>query len=212
MLRDAAVTLIQNRLGQRSGLDTQIVDEMQAAQERLEQEAALPWFLLTQEDIVISASPFALSGLTASFLREVDTDNPLWRQSTTDSADWEPVIKDSYDALRYETSLNGTGTPRYYTLYGDSLYLFTAPDTSYTFRYLFYQKAAVLSSNIENVWLASASGLLVSETGLTTARFLRDKDAVNFFGQELARARVNLNNFMAARETAGRSTVINDRE
>lgn len=56
-----------------------------------------------------------------------------------------------YDVYQAAYSATSSGTPEFYTLIGDNLYLDPAPSTSYTYSILYYQRLLPLASGVN--WL-----------------------------------------------------------
>ena len=54
----------------------------------------------------------------------------------------------------------------------------------------YYQKAVVLDTNVENLWLANASELLIGGAGLRIAMDLRNKSATELFDVMYKKARL----------------------
>ena len=187
MTRDEAVQIIADRLGQRSGLSTQIVSEMKLAQVRLERRGFLPWFLRAKYATTLDTSPIYHP---TGFIREIE-DIPLLAY-TDDDGVLQELQKDFYSVLVKATAnedIDSTGAPEYYAMLDASqIWLFPSPDKSYTAEERFYQGASVLETDIENAWLQYAPEVLICETGLRIAQFLRDEVAVGLFKTDLGLA------------------------
>lgn len=189
MLRDSAVALIKGRLQRKnfSDLDALIVSEMQAVQEELESAAFLPWFLLSEKMTVtraVSTNDDRLA-LPTGFLKEYE-EGSLWLQTTDSENPQKAMQKGFYDiALKVYP---GTGTPKVYALDGDYFRLRPEPDEEETFYIKVYKKDTVLSTNIENKWLANASGWFMAEVAYKMAAlYLKDAKAANIFAAEVKR-------------------------
>lgn len=171
MLRDAAVTLLKKRLRRQgdSAIATDIIDELQATQERLEQGVTLPWFLVsddTSRQCTIGNETFAVP---IGFIRVYEEGGALWyRELTTEK--WNPITRDDYTAIYNKNGIS-TGAPKNYSLEGSNYKLSQIPDKAYYMRTKAYVKGVLLDSNVENVWLANASDLLLAETGVVIASF-----------------------------------------
>lgn len=203
LYRDDAVQLIMDRLGMRTGLDTQIIRHMKAVQSMLESKPTLPWFLVRNYSFSTSSQEQAIP---QDFIREIDDFDALWIRDS--AGNLKSLDKFDYDALATSVSYQGYSEPKAYALYGLSLYLFPAPDKSYDFQLLYFGFDAELSSNIKNSWLTFASRLVVAETGLSTARMLRDYEQSSIFAVEAKEAWADLIRSNTARlQAAVRSTV-----
>lgn len=187
MTRDEAVNIIANRLGQRTGLTSQIIAEMKLAQTRLEHGGFLPWFLRIKYDATFDTSPIYMQD---GFLREIE-DIPMIAYADDDGIMRE-VQKDYYSTLVTATAngdLDETGPPEYYAMRDATfIHLFPVPDKAYTGTTNYYQAAATLSTDIENLWLKHVPEVLICETGIRIAKFLRDEVAVALFKEDLASA------------------------
>jgi hypothetical protein len=210
MLRDAAVDIIAKRLGQRSGLDAQILAEMKLKQIALERSPFLPWFLVQCTSFSCGIGQ-EYAQPAATFLREVDAGS-LWIQAT-DGA-WSVLNKDDFDQLVAYFGVTyplTTGYPTHYALLFNivsKFYLFPVPDANYGMRLWAFMQDAVLETNIENNWLKYAPDLLISETGMVMARFLRDEAAVKLFNDDRKEALARLMADNEARIQAAMSVVL----
>ena len=197
MTPNAAATLVQARLGNRSGLDTQFHLELQAAQIEMEQDPTLsPWFLRSYADSV-DLSPTTSNSilLSASFLRPADGVDNLFYEAAT--GEWKPLLllqdKVLYLTAAEQAAANlptGAPTSAFFETQQPSKYLRfdPYPDVNYTIRYFGYFAAASTSGNVENVWMISAPDLMIAKAGLRIARYLRDPAAVKLWEQDLQEA------------------------
>lgn len=175
MLRDDAVALIQQGLSFRTGLTSQIITMMQYVQgDILEQRATLPWFLLEEFSEAETTSGEERLLLPADFLGEYE-EGTLWLYTpTADPEDqWEEIEKDFLDNIK----TGETGPPEAYALTNKYFRLAPTPDAVYKIKMVYYKKGQVLSSNIENEWLANAGDLLINLTGVHMAEDLSNDKA-----------------------------------
>jgi hypothetical protein len=198
MMRDEAVAIIANRLGQRTGLNAQIVTEIILAQNRLEQEPFLPWFLEAELSVTFAAGQNYT--LPSDCLRL--TDFGVW---AVVSEKHYQLRGDDYDVLRRNESLLTAARPEYFALQGSVLHLFPLPDINYSARVGVAEKAIVLSSNLTNSWLQYAADVLVSLAGERMAKFLRDWTIADRFREERQEALAKLAMADAARRESGQS-------
>jgi hypothetical protein len=194
MLRDDAIDEIRESLGFRGPtfLPATIVNALKEAQRKLELRPLLPWFLRTEISSVLTTAGEERLGLPADFIRE-DEETALWyfdAAAVNDEDKWTELIKDDSSVLRkrYPTP----GIPKAYSIHGDYFRLFPTPDAAYTLKLSYYQKAEVLDTNIENVWLANSSDLLIGEAGKRVAAKLRDADAIAIFKDMIAEGQAQL--------------------
>lgn len=187
MTRDEAVSIIADRLGKRTGLTNQIIAEMKLAQTRLEHKGFLPWFLRVKYDATFDTSPIYMQD---GFLREIE-DIPMIAY-TDDEGTIHEVTKDYYSVLVQATAngdLDATGPPEHYAMRDATfIHLFPVPDKAYSGTTNYYQAAAALTTDIENLWLQHAPEVLICEAGIRIAKFLRDGEAVSLFKDDLALA------------------------
>lgn len=224
MLRDAAITLILNRTGQRGGavspvdttMQAQAITEMQWAQEELEKQDSglMPWFLeneYTNAAFKTSASS-PLVALPTGFLRELDEVRcALFYQDTTLDDEWVPLEKLDMDEGKTEYGGEVAGKPQAYSLLGVNYRMWPKPDAEYPLKALIYMGDAVLSSNIENNWLKYAGKVLIGKTGYAVAGWgVRDEAATAFFLKMETEGRDGLIRANTARQEAGRSRSMGD--
>lgn len=182
MNRDAAVSRVQRTLGFRADNATEIVDALQDAQVELEQAASLPWFLLTEVANIATVIDEERVELPTDFLQEWEED-PLHYFSTTSGVEdedlWTPLEKEDLGYLR--DNWPASGAPEAYALDKDYYRIFPTPDAAYTLKHIYYKQDAVLTENVENLWLEHIPFLLIGIAGVQLAVALRDPDAVAMF-------------------------------
>lgn len=181
MNRDDAVTLISGRLGNRgAAFNATIITELQYAQETMEQMPQLPWFLLNHDESLVTVAETRTVSVPTGFLLPDDNSGLFIIDS---DGGYNVIIKDDYETLRKSTywETGSTGLPEFYALQGTELYLFPSPSEALSLDWFYYKADDALTSNIENKWLESATGVLVNSAGMNLARFLRDRDAMGLF-------------------------------
>lgn len=202
MTRDEAVSIIKGRLARWNDtvLGTHIIVELKQAQQRAEMDATLPWFLLTESSYAATVADEERTELPADFLREAEED-ALWVEDT--DATWTQLKKDDYAAIR--TRWTETGLPRRYAIVGEYLRLRPVPDTVYNLHMIYYGKDTVLSTNIENKWLANVPELLIADAGaIIASRYVRNEPAAAEFRADYQRARTQMMTMNQARLDANR--------
>lgn len=185
MTRLELVTMILNRLGGRSGttLSALVVSELQFRQQVLEREAELPWFLLTEAAVTVSAEEVTLP---TGFLREYEDDSFFIQQS---SGVWKQLDKRLPTHIFEDEDLVGSGEPSAYYLLKE-LHVFPTPSSSYSGRFFHYAAQPVLSADeTSNEWTVEAPDLLGAEAGYLVAKYLRDFNAAQLFETEIRDAR-----------------------
>jgi len=182
VLRDAAVALIQEQLGFRSDLESNIITHLQLAQLQLEKSPTKPWFLIAAESFVDTVADTETVAVPTGFIQEVE--QAVLRYVPDDStgiADEVDLSKNSYDVLRTNFREVESGAPQAYALLNETFHFFPLPDAVYRIRMIFYGEALPLTSNIENVWLEKAPKLLMGVAGKEIAAALRDSAAMATF-------------------------------
>jgi hypothetical protein len=124
------------------------------------------------------------------------------------------IVKDFYDDLT-STYPRGSeaekGMPRRYSLVGDYFILKPTPDKEYTVRIKAYLRDQILSTNIENLWLAHAADLMIAEVSHKIAeQHLQDYELAKMIEKDRARARDRLFLLNEARKHANQSYEMGD--
>lgn len=182
MTRDEAVDRIQEGLGFRSDLETELIKKLQEAQRYFEGRPTLPWFLVTEDaDLSGTADDPAVS-LPSDFIRFTEEGGVRYIDSDGDPH-W--LDKASFDHIRTIHRGTTSTTPLSYALRFNSIYVLPTPDESYTIRIDYYAKDTVLDTNIENLWLEHAPEVLIGRAGLLQAKILGDEVAMTDFNESL---------------------------
>lgn len=190
MIRDDAVNLLADRLGNRGDtFDTQIINEMQAAQVRLEMLPQVPWFLLFHDTTLATVADAKTVTLPTKFLME-DEYSQLF--IVDDSGNHFRVAKKSYDNLRGSMHFDSNSLPEFFALQKNTMYLFPTPSGVNSFDWFYYQKDSTLDTNIENEWLTYAPEIIMAAAGLKIARFMRSAELIQIFQQDYADALTEL--------------------
>lgn len=207
MLRDDARSRIQNTLAFRTDKATEIVNALQDAQVILEQSSELPWFLKTEVSTISTTKDEERVTIPTDFLREWEED-PLWyfNASADDEDKWVELAKEDLSFLR--GAYPGAGAPIAYALDEKYFRIFPTPDEIYPLKTIYYGKAAILSSNIENDWLKHFPYLMIGEAGRLFAPGLRDKAALTQFTQWALEGRALLRVSNEARMHSGRRYIM----
>jgi len=189
LTRDEAVALVQQGLGFRSDLSTEIILAMRLAQQELEMAEDLPWFLIS-EDVTLQNDASNLDQLTppTDFLQTVESvHGSLWYQS---GGDWVPLQETDWNELEQARTQNTYISFSHFAVKSPTLIILgpKAPTQQYTFRLRYYAKATDLTSNVTNAWLSNAAQLLIGRTGMMMARDLRDQGAEANFMRMAAEA------------------------
>lgn len=186
MDRDTARQRIQNGLGFSTTLADTIVLRMQESQRDLERGKTLPKFLLLEDQTLTLAQGASSVALPDDFLRRSNT-MPRYTPTGTDIPTTIPWR--NWDELRETLLDSDPAGPKGFVLRNDTIYFLPVADIAYTVTWDYYQKDALLTSNIENLWLANAPELIIGDAGMRIALDKRDKDAVALFTQMYKQAR-----------------------
>lgn len=175
------IAALRFRLGNKKGIDADILREIQLAQKRLEDDPTLEfWFLLQLGTLVVPAGE-ALVVLPQSFIRGFDGLAP----ALVVGEGYVDLIRMEGEDARYEFGA-AVGTPVAYTFIDNQLKLYPTPDNSYTIDFAFVQRAATLtdtegSAVLTNSFTENAFNLLMNKAGITLSQALRDKEALSNF-------------------------------
>ncbi len=182
MLRDRAVSRIQQALGFRDDKKAEIVDALQDAQEFLEEAAMLPFFLRTEVASITTIIGEERVEVPDDFIREWDEDALWYFDGTAPAADqWVNLVKEELEILRKDQP--GDGAPVAYSLDNRYFRIFPTPDEIFTLKSIYYKHDAILTTNIENLWLDHAPFLLIGMAGTQLAVGFRDSDAITLFAK-----------------------------
>lgn len=198
MTRDEAVRRIDATLGWKAaghGKTADIVLRLQEAQRDLEKGKTLPRFLV-QEDQTLTLPVGAHDvALPTGFLR-ADDDNPLFyvaddshlRHYLTQYRYYRDAVKAVESSQRPDQPAQTTDAPSVYVIRKSTVDFITFADREYVLSWSYYKRADLLTSNIENLWLANVPELVIGEAGMRIAADFRDMDAIKIFEAIKAKA------------------------
>lgn len=205
MLRDAAVALLGQRLGNRTDLAASIIEEMQLVQGTLLEKAGtfLPWFLEADYASLSTVANTEAVALPTNFLGWIE-DEPVWLYDTTATAVWDKLPRKRAGTLREKYTT--TGRPLEHAVGVESLLFAPVPDAVYTIKFRYYAADTVLSTNIENKWLKHASDLLIAKTGeIMASQYLMNTKLTEVFTKAAQEATARVYTQHENREHSGRS-------
>lgn len=223
MLRDSAVAEVQLILGRRSDLSSEIISALQFVQaEREKPGMTYPWWLMKQDQPFAVASGVQETALPADFIQEAEERDGNLRYQASATSRTFFLKKMSFEQAEqhyfgvwqsdYDTSSLtlidsiSPGTPKAYVLRQNTVRVYPTPDQNYSLTWSYWGKDAVLSSNIENGWLANAPWVLIAEAALKiTTSGVGGNDVVSRAQSILARAQGDLFRSVIHRAQAGRS-------
>lgn len=209
--REQAVALIMRRLGNRTGLEAWIREELKLAQRKYEGFEPLPWFLVASTPMLYSAATVATP---ADFLKEFD--DGLQEGSLLvidDDGKTQVLEKDDLGHLIEKVATGdivANGIPRFYALVEKVFHLFPVPDKNYSGTLWYYKEDVLLDTDIENSWLRNSPEILMGEAGGQIARTLRDEVAVTLFERDKVEGIAKLQVQTAARSSASRSLTLGE--
>jgi hypothetical protein len=205
MTRDEAVTMVKQGLGFVTNRDTTIVSNMQFQQTQLELLPTKPWFLITTPQDLATVASQDYVALPTDYLQDYDEGGLFYYDSTAEPGyEYTGLEKEDYDLLRENYYGVVPGIPEAYAIVGDRMYLFPTPDAVYALKYIYFKKADLLATNVENEWLQHIPGLLIGKTGAQMAAGLRDFEAIKMFDRMTQEAMMILESQNEARMHAGK--------
>jgi len=203
MLRSAAVSKVQQGLSFRRTNETEIIDALQTAQRDLEMGKTLPWFLLSEDQTMSGTASVAYVTPPTGWITLDDDAAVKYYDSSGNYV--RRLEKGSFDQLEEVWKGSSITTPYAYALRKSTIHVFPTPTAAFTLKASFYVADTVLSSNVENAWLANAPDLLIAEAGLLMAADLNDEVAGKKFIALQARAASALHAQNIARQMDGRT-------
>jgi hypothetical protein len=212
MLRADAVRRINDGIGFRPdghSLEDKIVLRLQEAQRDLEKGKTIPPFLL-QEDQTLSLLANTNSvALPTGFIRIDDDNLPHYFSTDLPSPRYLKPFRQYVDAVGYISQVRRFNiqtdalAPSVFVIRKGTIDFVSKADKSYSLLWNYYKAGALLTSNIENEWLAEASEWLIGEAGYRIAMDLRDATAKDVFDDMRQRARAAVFGDILADEDAG---------
>lgn len=201
MTRDEAVTQMRRDLGYNNNLQASIlVDALKSAQDSLEREPELPFFLQTEISSISTVIGEERVAVPSDFLTAYE-DDTLWIYDATADTKWIELPKHDFDALRRKHAASDNAKPEAYALTNKYIRLFPAPDKVYTLKWSYMGKDTVLSTNVENEWLKYFPELLISLGVKKVAGSTQHTAAFKLARETEVAERTRLRTFIVARET-----------
>ena len=192
MDRNTAISRIQRGLGFRTDLNDEIALALQEQQRLLEQGKTLPKFMKEEDQTISVVASTQSYFLPERFIRVSDEESVYWVDS--DNVSHEIVRRPFAEARGYYSETDA-GAPEAYSIRKDTIYFWPVPDTGYSVVWTYYKGGELLTSNVENTWLANVPDLLIGLAGISIATDVRDKDAfATFTALAQAAAEAMLNN------------------
>lgn len=177
MTRDEAVARVQQDLGFRSDRSTEIISRLQEAQRLHERGLTLPSFLLLEDQTLSLTAGDPVVDLPDDFLRR----SPNKPRFTPTNEKTTFLTWKNFDVARQTFFDSESEHPQIVTLRKDTLIFYPTSDVDLTIYWDYYKKDDLLTTNIENLWLANAPEILWGWAGIQIAQALRNKAAYDLF-------------------------------
>lgn len=216
MDRTAAVQEIKRGLGFRQTQDSSIILALQSAQRILETGRTLPDWMIEYDALISVTTGVPTFALPTRFLRMHD-DYDLYylnsdgarvfipRKNYTEAYQAYVASGDEDDEVDVATS----SYPQVWVQRSKTVGLLVPTPTVSFSAYLTYYKAGeLLTSDVENVWLANAPELIIGLAGINIAGMLRDKDALVYFTTKYKMGQGSFMGEVVENELAGRGLVM----
>lgn len=168
MLRDAAVTEVQEYLGMKSDKVEMVVSALKQAQAEAETGTTLPWFLIEAVTLTAVVDQQWLD-LPADFIKELP--ETLWDAEVLSSR-----IPTGQFPLDW-------AFPSLYQIRAGKLWWSAAPSTAAELTWFYYRSDTLLDQNVENDWLRYFPYLLIGRAGEIVASKRRDPDGMKVCGK-----------------------------
>jgi len=202
MTRDEARQQIQDMLGFRKDLIDPIERSLRFAQNELESEATLPWFL-RKVDVSLSTS------IGSDVLPRPNDYIRLWHEDPISLLVGESIVKLVSGPLTLlRNRFTGYESPKGYAEIGEVFQMYPVPTDVYPVTFTYYAKDVALTANVENLWLKYLPGLMIGRAGFIVASSIRDQNAQTLFGAMAAAGTEKLNQMSTAQDEDGGKPVI----
>ena len=214
-----AVAQIQQGIGFRTDLATQILAALNFAQDEHEQAGfTLPEFLKTSTTLSTATGSTTLL-IPSDFIKEVASlEGPLRYPTTATSRAFYAtktgrVVGDSFflgrlvvDGSTVTSDLEvASGFPQAYALQQTNILVWPIPDAVYNLTFRYYRHDSdIANDSTTNNWLTYHPWVLISEAGWKIAADLQNNAAMQKFSQIGSAANRNLLSSVIEREIAGR--------
>lgn len=192
MDRDTAVARIRDGLGFRPtgwAREATVILRLQEAQRNLQKGKTLPKFLLQQDATIALVAGTHIASYPTGFMRiSDDTRLRYFPQSSEipvflSERLYVDAVTANMQASEGSTLQARPAAPSVYVFRPNNIDFVVRADINYTIFLDYYKAAALLTSNIQNEWLADDAGgeWLIGEAGYRMAKDLRDKDGMSVF-------------------------------
>ena len=181
MMRSVAISIIKRGLGFRQTQDTAIIAALQQVQRDLEQGKTLPdWLVQYNIPLPVTAGS-AVTPLPTGFLRLHEEYTTYYVNPVDGSQHYLPRKRAQEAREAYPTWETTSGLPSVLVIQPPNVLLIPTPTQNLTLYMTCYVADQVLSSEMENLWLANAANYLVGLAGVMVAGDVRDSGAMSKF-------------------------------
>lgn len=203
---------VKRRLGRKGmTITADFLDEMKAAQIKLEKSGALPKFLRTTTgDLTTVAGLVILTGIPpTNYIRAYDDQALVF--DDTDSAEQRAKRLDTRNQLISKKNA-GITEGQIFWYEASKTEIEIAPELSVdtVFRLTYYAKDTVLTGGNENLWTANEGELIMAMAGEQLSVWLRDDRALKYYQTLAATERRRMVNQIESDEWADTDLVMGD--
>ena len=188
------ISMVSFRLGNRTGLDSQIIMEARHAQMRLENTADCDWWFLKQIQEVETTTGSII--LDSDVIRLTDQSDVLIKTASEDR--FKIAVRSFEDTLL----INGKDLidQPAYSYFNNVVTIYPTPAETLTVRLPVMKRAAELTTGaLTNLWTANGFTVLMTRTGIAVAQALQNQGALQAFTADYAVAYAELLNESVAR-------------
>lgn len=188
------ISMISFRLGNRTGLDSQIILEANHAQMRLENSPDCDWWFL--KDIQEVDTTTGLLVLDTDVIRITDQSDVLIKP------DGESRFRIAVRSFEDTLQINGEDQldQAAYSFFGNTVRLYPTPVKNTLVRLPVMKRGTPLSTNnLTNVWTEYGFTVLMTRTGIAVSQALQNQGALQAFTADYVVAYTELKNESVAR-------------
>lgn len=181
------ISMISFRLGNRTGLDSQIILEAKHAQMRLENSPDCDWWFLKEIREIVTTD--GVINLDNDIVRITDQSDILIKAENENR--YRIVVRSFEDTLQIngEDQINQAA----YSYFGNVIRLYPTPIESTVVRLPVIARASELTtSNLTNAWTDHGFTLLMTRAGIALSQALQNQGALQAFTADYAVAYAEL--------------------
>ena len=200
-------TLLGYRVGDRDDMAGRIDAELPFVQQYiLEAKEWLPWFLLTENSLMVTGTGSRAVAVPDDFLLEAEEGNLYL---TRNGEIIRRLVKMDFDTAL--AKYPGSGEPVAYSTFGDAIQLFPIPEENLGLYFTYYGKGGDITLDTPvSKWYLHAGDLVTAETGRILAeKHIKDAAAAASFAQDAQTAWNRLYHKHIAMQELNNSHVMN---